>query len=260
MSASLLAGKKGVILGVANKKSIAWSCAESMANAGARIFFSYQNERLKDNVDKLIADLPANAGSAECDVANDASTASFFEAAAKALDGDLDFLVHAIAFAKREELSGRFSDVSRDGFALAHDISAYSMALVSRHARVLMPRGGSIVTLTYLGAERVVPNYNVMGAAKASLEATVRYLAADLGQDNIRVNGISAGPINTLAARGISGFTDMMGKFRAVAPLRRNTDPAEVGDAALFLVSDLGRGITGEILHVDCGYHAVGMV
>lgn len=255
---NLLEGKKGVILGVANKRSIAWSCAQSFDDAGAKVFFSYQNERLKEKVNELVAELPGNAGVAECDLGNDASTDAFF-AKVKETFGEIDFLLHAVAFANKEDISGHFADTSRDGFKLAHDISSYTFVLSARHAAALMPNGGSVMTLTYLGAERVVPNYNVMGVAKASLEAATRYLAADLGDKNIRVNAISAGPINTLAARGIAGFTDMLGKVRDVAPLRRNTDPAEVGDTALFLASNLARGITGETIYVDCGYHIIGM-
>jgi len=258
MLKDVLQGKKGVILGVANKKSIAWAIASKLAASSAQLFFSYQNDRLRENVEELAQAIPGSA-MAECDLGNDGSTTKFFGAVREKF-GSIDFLVHAVAFAKREELGGRFSDTSREGFALSHDISAYSLVLASRHARDLMPNGGSIITLSYLGAERVVPNYNVMGTAKASLEASVRYLAADLGPNNIRVNAISAGPINTLAARGIQGFSEMIGQVRDAAPLRRNTDPAEVADTALFLASFMGRGITGEVIYCDCGYHILGMV
>jgi enoyl-[acyl-carrier protein] reductase I len=254
----ILEGRKGIILGVANKRSIAWSIAESTANAGAKLAFSYQNDRLKDKVEKLTDSLSGDKIVEECDVADDASIDKFFDRV-KSEWGTIDFLVHAVAFAKREELDGHFADTSRDGFALAHDISAYSLVGTARKAAELMPEGGSIVTLSYYGAEKVIPNYNIMGVAKASLEASVRYLAADLGEKNIRVNAISAGPINTLAARGIAGFTDMLANVREKAPLRRNTEPAEVGDTALFLVSDLARGITGETLYVDNGYNVVAM-
>lgn len=255
---SLMQNKKGVVLGVANKRSIAWSICESLAREGASLYLNYQNERLQKGVEELAASIPGTRVS-PCDVADDASTAAFFAKVKENL-GSIDFLVHAVAFARREELDGAFTDTSRDGFALAHDISAYSFILAARHARDLMPDGGALVTLSYLGAERVVKNYNIMGVAKASLEASTRYLAADLGPAGIRVNAISAGPINTLAARGIRGFTDMLGKVRDAAPLRRNTDPAEVGDTALFLCSNLGRGVTGEVLYVDAGYHILGMI
>jgi len=236
----LLDGKNGLIIGVANKHSIAWAIAQSTAGQGARLLFNYQNERLRENVEELVATMPG-AKSFACDVGNDA-----------------DFLVHSVAFAPREELTGQFVNTTRQGFATALDVSAYSLVAVTRAAVPLMTEGGSIVTLTYLGAERVVPHYNVMGVAKAALEATVRYLAHDLGPTNIRVNAISAGPIKTLAARGVSGISKMIDHHREFAPLRRATEQGEVGDTALFLVSPLGRGITGEVIYVDGGYHILG--
>ncbi len=255
----MLAGKKGVILGVANKRSIAWGIAQAAAQAGATLALNYQNERLEANVRELAATLD-NPLVAPCDVTSDADIAAFF-GQVHARFGTLDFLVHAVAYAPREELEGQFVDTSREGFRIAHDISAYSLTAVARAALPMMKdHGGSIVTLTYLGSERAVVGYNVMGVAKAALEASVRYLAADLGPYGIRVNAISAGPINTLAARGIQGFTKMLKHHAAVAPLRRATEVAEVADAALFLISPMGRGVTGEIIHVDGGYHCIGLV
>ncbi|QUV82465.1 enoyl-ACP reductase [Chloracidobacterium sp. D] len=255
----MLTGKKGVILGVANKRSIAWGIAQATAQAGATLALNYQNERLEANVRELAAMLD-NPFVAPCDVTSDADIAAFFEAV-KTNFGTLDFLVHAVAYAPKEDLEGAFVDTSREGFRIAHDISAYSLTAVARAALPLMKdHGGSIVTLTYLGSERAVVGYNVMGVAKAALEASVRYLAADLGPYGIRVNAISAGPINTLAARGIQGFTKMLKHHAAVAPLRRPTEVAEVADTALFLVSHMGRGITGEVIYVDGGYHCIGLV
>jgi enoyl-[acyl-carrier protein] reductase I len=254
----LMDNKKGVVLGVANKHSIAWGCCESLAREGARLFLSFQNERLQKKVEDLAAEIPGTK-TAECDLASDESTAAFFDKV-KAEFGEIDFLVHAVAFAKREDLEGTFYDTSRDGFLLAHDISAYTYVLAARHAKALMPNGGSLVTMTYLGSERVVKSYNVMGVAKAALEASTRYLAADLGPHGIRVNAVSAGPVNTLAARGIRGFTGILSNVAAAAPLRRNTDPAEVGDTTLFLCSDLARGVTGEVIYVDSGYHCLGLI
>jgi enoyl-[acyl-carrier protein] reductase I len=255
----MLAGKKGVILGVANKRSIAWGIAQAAAQAGATLALNYQNERLEANVRELAATLD-NPLVAPCDVTSDADIAAFFELV-KTNFGTVDFLVHAIAYAPKEDLDGPFVETSREGFRIAHDISAYSLTAVSRAALPLMKdHGGSIVTLTYLGSERAVVGYNVMGVAKAALEASVRYLAADLGPYGIRVNAISAGPINTLAARGIQGFTKMLKHHAATAPLRRPTEVAEVADTALFLISHMGRGITGEVIHVDGGYHCIGLV
>ncbi|HNP82293.1 MAG TPA: enoyl-ACP reductase [Nitrospira sp.] len=252
----LLEGKKGLIIGVANKHSIAWAIAQAAAREGAQMLFSYQNERLRENVEELVQTLPG-ASACVCDVGDDNQIDAMMKQAAEKL-GRLDFLVHSLAFAPREELTGEFVNTTRQGFATALDVSAYSLVAVTRAAMPLMTEGGSVVTLTYLGSERVVPHYNVMGVAKAALEATVRYLAHDLGPKNIRVNAVSAGPIKTLAARGVSGISKMVDHHRAFAPLRRATEQGEVGDTALFLVSPLGRGITGEVIYVDGGYHILG--
>ena len=252
----LLEGKKGLIIGVANKHSIAWAIAQAAAREGAPMLFSYQNERLRENVEELVQTLPG-ASACVCDVGDDNQIAAMMKQASEKL-GRLDFVVHSLAFAPREELTGEFVNTTRQGFATALDVSAYSLVAVTRAAMPLMTEGGSVVTLTYLGSERVVPHYNVMGVAKAALEATVRYLAHDLGPKNIRVNAVSAGPIKTLAARGVSGISKMVDHHRAFAPLRRATEQGEVGDTALFLVSPLGRGITGEVIYVDGGYHILG--
>ena len=252
----LLDGKRGLIIGVANKHSIAWAIAQSTAGQGAQLLFNYQNERLRENVEELVATMPG-AKAFPCDVGNDAQIAALMQSVGKET-AKLDFLVHSVAFAPREELTGQFVNTTRQGFATALDVSAYSLVAVTRAAVPLMTDGGSVVTLTYLGAERVVPHYNVMGVAKAALEATVRYLAHDLGPKNIRVNAISAGPIKTLAARGVSGISKMVDHHREFAPLRRATEQGEVGDTALFLISPLGRGITGEVIYVDGGYNILG--
>ena len=252
----LLEGKNGLIIGVANKHSIAWAIAQAAAREGAQLLFSYQNERLRENVEELVQTLPG-ASACVCDVGDDSQIDAMMKQAAEKL-GRLDFLVHSLAFAPREELTGEFVNTTRQGFSTALDVSAYSLVAVTRAAMPLMTEGGSVVTLTYLGSERVVPHYNVMGVAKAALEATVRYLAHDLGPKNIRVNAVSAGPIKTLAARGVSGISKMVDHHRAFAPLRRATEQGEVGDTALFLVSSLGRGITGEVIYVDGGYHILG--
>ncbi|NOT62368.1 MAG: enoyl-ACP reductase [Acidobacteria bacterium] len=252
----LLAGKTGLILGVANKHSIAWAIAESAAREGAKLFFNYQTERLKDNVEKLATELPG-AKCFVCDVSQDAEIDAMMQSLAAETD-KLDFLVHSVAYAPREALTGEFVNTTRADFATALDVSAYSLVATTRAALPLMKEGGSVITLSYLGAERVVPHYNVMGVAKAALECSVRYLANDLGPQGIRVNAISAGPIRTLAARGVSGITKMVEHHREIAPLRRATEQAEVGDTGLFLISDLGRGITGEVIYVDGGYHILG--
>lgn len=252
----LLEGKNGLIVGVANKVSIAWAIAQAANREGARLAFNYQNERLRENVEELVQTVEG-ALSFPCDVGDDGQIAALMKNVEAGL-GQLDFLVHSVAFAPREELSGEFLNTSRTGFSTALEVSAYSLIALSRAALPLMKDGGSIITLTYLGAERVVPHYNVMGVAKAALEATVRYLAHDLGPRGIRVNAISAGPIRTLAARGVSGISKMVDHHREVAPLRHATEQAEVGDTALFLLSSLGRGITGEIIYVDGGYHILG--
>ena len=252
----LLDGKNGLIIGVANKHSIAWAIAQSSASQGAQLIFNYQNERLRENVEELVATM-SGAKAFPCDVGSDTEIAALMQQVQKEF-GRLDFLVHSVAFAPREELTGQFVNTTRQGFTTALDVSAYSLVAVTRAAVPLMTDGGSVVTLTYLGAERVVPHYNVMGVAKAALEASVRYLAHDLGPKNIRVNAISAGPIKTLAARGVSGISKMVDHHREFAPLRRATEQGEVGDTALFLVSPLGRGITGEVIYVDGGYHILG--
>lgn len=252
----LLEGRNGLIVGVANKHSIAWAIAESALREGAKLAFNYQNERLRDNVEKLAGEIPG-AKIYQCDVSIDEEIDAMMKNVAADM-GKLDFLIHSVAYAPREELTGEFINTSRQGFATALDISAYSLVALSRAALPLMSEGGSIVTLSYLGAERVVPHYNVMGVAKAALESTVRYLANDLGPRGIRVNAISAGPIRTLAARGVSGISKMVDHHREVAPLRHATEQAEVGDTALFLISALGRGITGEVVYVDGGYNILG--
>jgi enoyl-[acyl-carrier protein] reductase I len=254
-----LAGKTGLIVGVANKRSIAWAIAQAASAAGARLALTYQGERLEENVRDLSATL-TDPLVLPLDVADDQQMGSVFSEIDRAFGG-LDFVVHGAAFAPREALSNPFVDTRREDFRVALDISAYSLVALSRGALPLMERrgGGSILTLTYLGSERVLPNYNVMGVAKAALEASVRYLAADLGPRNIRVNAISAGPIKTLAAAGIAGFSSILQIYRDRAPLRRTVEPAEVADAAIFLLSDAGRAVTAEVLMVDAGYHATGM-
>ena len=254
-----LAGKTGLIVGVANKRSIAWAIARAAAGAGARLAVTYQGERLEENVRELAASL-TDPLIMPCDVTDDAQIAAVFSGIERDFGG-LDFLVHGAAFAPREELAAPFVQTTREGFRLSLDISAYSLIALSRGAAPLMEKrgGGSILTLTYLGSERVFQNYNVMGVAKAALESTVRYLAADLGPRGIRVNAISAGPIKTLAASGISGFTSILQHYRDRAPLRRTVETAEVADAALFLLSAAGRAVTAEVLMVDGGYHATGM-
>ena len=254
----LLSGKRGLIVGVANKRSIAWGIAQAAHREGAAIAYTYQGERLKEGVAELAHSLDPSAPLYDLDVTQDAQIDAAFQAIQSSW-GTLDFLVHAVAFAKREELTADFLSTSRDGYALAQDVSSYSLTALARRAAPLMTQGGSIIALTYYGAEKVIPRYNVMGVAKAALEASVRYLAFDLGPKNIRVNGLSSGPVQTLAARGISGFTDMMKIVEARAPMRRNVALEEVANAAVFLLSPMAGGITGEILYVDCGYHIVGM-
>ena len=254
----LLKGKTYVVMGVANKRSIAWGVARSLHNAGATLIFTYGQERTEKSVYELAETLEgAETLILQCDVTQDDSIQTCFETI-KQKYGVIHGLVHSVAFANREDLKGEFVDTSRDGFLLAQNISSYSLTAVSRAAKDMMTEGGSIVTMTYLGGERVVPNYNVMGVAKASLEASVRYLANSLGKDNIRVNAISAGPIRTLSAKGIGDFNTIIKKIEEEAPLRRMTTPEEVGDTAMFLLSDLSRGITGENIHVDSGYHILG--
>lgn len=254
----LLEGKKGLIVGVANKRSIAWAIAQAAHREGAKLAFTYQGERLKESVAELAATLEPNCPLFECDVTNDAQIDQAFQGIQGAF-GSLDFLVHAVAFAKREELEGDFLPTSREGHRLALDVSSYSLTALAQRAVPLMTGGGSIVALTYYGAEKVIPRYNIMGVAKAALEASVRYLAFDVGPRKVRVNALSAGPVQTLAARGIAGFTDMMKIVESRAPLRRNVEIGEVANAAVFLLSPLSSGITGETLYVDCGYNILGM-
>ncbi|MGA0541539.1 enoyl-ACP reductase FabI [Neotabrizicola sp. VNH66] len=257
MSTGLMAGKRGLIMGLANDKSIAWGIAQAVAAQGAQLAFSYQGEALKKRVEPLATSL-GKPLLFECDVADDASMDALFEGI-KAEWGGLDFIVHAIGFSDKNELRGRYVETSRQNFLMSMDISVYSFTAVARRAGALMGPGGSMLTLTYYGAEKVMPHYNVMGLCKAALEASVKYLAEDFGRDGIRVNAISAGPIKTLAASGIGDFRYILKWNELNSPLRRNVTQEEVGKAALFLLSDLGSGTTGENLHVDCGYHAVGM-
>ncbi|MFN8693255.1 MAG: enoyl-ACP reductase FabI [Holosporales bacterium] len=257
MSTRLLENKKFLIFGLANDKSIAWGIAEQLAAAGAQLAFSYQSESLLKRV-KPLAETLGTPLLFECDVASDESLDKTFAAVEKAW-GTVDGIVHAVAFADKEELKGLYGDTSRANFRMALDISCYSFTAIAQRAARLMPEGGSLLTLSYYGAEKVMPHYNVMGVAKAALEASVRYLAADYGKQNIRVNAISAGPIRTLAAAGIGDFRYILKWNQYNSPLRRNVTQTEVGKAALFLLSDLGSGVTGENMHVDCGYHVVGM-
>ncbi|HTH54219.1 MAG TPA: enoyl-ACP reductase [Edaphobacter sp.] len=252
-----LKGKVAVVFGLANKRSIAWGIAQKLSDAGATLAICYQSERLKRDADELAASLP-DAKTFQCDLSVDAEIDSLF-ATLKETYGKLNILVHAVAFAPPDEIKNDFIFTSREGFRIAHDVSVYSLIAISRAAVPLMTEGGSILTLTYYGSTKVFPNYNVMGLAKASLEACVRYLAASLGSKNIRVNAISAGPIKTLAARGIGDFTKILDTVTERAPLHRNVDQIEVGNAALFLASDLASGITGEITFVDAGYNVTGL-
>ena len=254
----LLEGRKGIIFGVANEKSIAWAIAQKLHKEGAELAFTFAGEALEKRVRPLADRLGAKL-ILQCDVTKDDQIQSVFEQVQSSF-GYLDILVHAIAFANKEDLKTDFLSTSRDGFRLAHDVSAYSLTVLARHAAPLMQgRPGSILTLTYYGAEKVVPRYNVMGVAKAALEASVRYLAADLGPKGIRVNAISAGPIRTLASAGISGFMEMLHYVEAKAPLRRNVTAEEVAGTALYLASDLSSGVTGEVIYVDAGYNIMGM-
>ena len=257
MSNNLMAGKRGLIMGLANDKSIAWGIAKQLADAGAELAFSYQGDALKKRVNPLAASLGSDIV-LPCDVGDEASIDALFDGLAARWD-TLDFIVHAIGFSDKNELRGRYVDTSRANFALSMDISVYSFTAVVQRAEKMMKNGGSCLTLTYYGAEKVMPHYNVMGVAKAALEASVKYLAEDLGKDGIRVNAISAGPIKTLAASGIGDFRYIMKWNEYNSPLRRNVTIDEVGKSALFLLSDLGSGTTGENLHVDAGYHVVGM-
>ena len=252
----MLAGRHGVIFGVANKRSIAWACAQAAAANGARLVLTYQGDRLAAGVQQLAETLPHAAISMPCDVATDAGIDEFFGNLRDHMP-EVDFAVHSLAFAKTEELAGGYAETSREGFRLAQEISCYSLTAVARRLAPMMERsgrGGSLVTMTYLGGERVVPHYNVMGVAKAALESSVRYLAVDLGPRQIRVNAVSAGPLRTLAASAIGDFGQILELNKTRAPLRRNIEAAEVADATVFLLSDLSRGITGQVLFVDAGF------
>jgi enoyl-[acyl-carrier protein] reductase I len=255
---SLLAGKIGLVFGVANKRSIAWAIAQAWHKAGATLAFTYQGERLKENVEELVSTFGPDTLLLPCDVTKDEDIAAVF-AAVQQKFGKLHLLLHAVAFAPKEALEGRFVNTTRDAFKIAHDVSAYSLVALARGAAPLMTEGGSIVAMSYYGAEKVIPHYNVMGVAKAALEASTRYLAYDLGTQNIRVNCISAGPVNTLAARGIAGFSAMLKHYEQHAPLKRNVLPDELGATGTFLASDGAAAITGQVLYVDCGYQVMGM-
>lgn len=261
----VLKGKRALVSGVANKRSIAWGIAKAFAQAGAEVAFTYQGERLKPELEKLVlngedASLFKDPLLVELDVTKDDQISSAFKTVSEKFDGKLDIMVHCLAFAPKETLQGGYISTEREHYAIAQDISSYSLAAMSREAKPLMDAagGGSIITLTYLGAEKVIPNYNMMGIAKAALEAGVRYLASDLGSSGIRINGISAGPVKTLAGRGISDFTTMLNHHAETAPLKKNVELEEIGGTAVFLASPLSGGITGEILHVDCGYSIMG--
>ena len=256
---SFLKGKRALIVGVASNRSIAWGIAQAMHREGAELAFTYQNDKLRSRVEKFSAELGSEI-MMPCDVGSDDEIDDVYRELGKHWDG-LDILIHSVAFAPREQLEGSYIDsVTREGFLTAHDISSYSFAALGKAARPMMEgRNGSMLTLTYIGAVRSMPNYNVMGLAKASLEANIRYMAASLGPENIRVNGISAGPIRTLAASGISGLKNFLHHVEEASPLRRNVTISEVGNAAAFLCSDLASAITGEITYVDCGYNSIGM-
>lgn len=255
---NLMAGKKGVIMGVANDRSIAWGIAKALAAQGAEIAFTYQGEALERRVRPLAESVKSDMVLA-CDVSDDASLDKTFEAIGNRY-GELDFAVHAIGFSDKDQLKGRYVDTTKSNFLMSMDISCYSFTAMAQRAEKLMAKGGSLLTLSYYGAEKMMPHYNVMGLCKAALEASVRYLAVDLGEKGIRVNGISAGPIKTLAAAGIGDFRYILKWNELNAPLRRNITIDEVGGAGLFLLSDLGSAVSGEILHVDAGYHVIGMV
>ena len=254
----LLEGKTGIVFGVANKRSIAWAIAQAWAREGAKLAFTYQGERLKDNVEELAGTFGADTLILPCDVTKDEDIASVFKAVGEKF-GKLNLLLHSVAYAPKDALEGEFVNTSREAFRVAHDVSAYSLVALARGAAPLMTDGGSIVAMSYYGAEKVVPHYNVMGVAKAALEASTRYLAYDLGPKKIRVNCISAGPVQTLAARGIAGFNDMMKHYEAHAPLKRSCTTDELGATGAFLASDGGAGITGQVIYVDGGYQIMGM-
>jgi enoyl-[acyl-carrier protein] reductase I len=258
MSSKPLEGKIGVVFGVANKRSIAWAIAQAWSAAGAKLIFNYQGERLKENVEDLVSTFGSDVPLYSCDVTSDSEISQFFQNVGKVTDR-IDLMLHSVAFAPREALEGDFLSTSREAFLLAHNISAYSLVGLAREASLLMTNGGSIIAMTYYGSEKVVPHYNVMGVAKASLEASTRYLAYDLGPRKIRVNCISAGPVQTLSARGIAGFTTMLKHYQEHAPLRRSCDPAELGQTGVFLASDGASAITGQVIYVDGGYQIMGM-
>ena len=256
-AAKLMAGKRGIVFGVANNRSIAWGIAKACADQGAEIALTYQGDAIKKRVEPLAAEIGSKLV-LPCDVTDEGSVEAVFKALADSW-GTIDFLVHAVAFSDKGELDGRYVDTSKDNFTQTLLVSCYSFTALAKRAEKLMPNGGSLLTLTYYGAEKVMPHYNVMGVAKAALEASVRYLDADLGKGNIRVNAISAGPIKTLAASGIADFRYILKWNEYNSPLRRTVSIEDVGGGALYLLSDLGRGVTGEILHIDAGYHVVGM-
>ena len=256
-SAKLMAGKRGIVFGVANNRSIAWGITKACRDQGAEIALTYQGDAIKKRVEPLAGEIGSKLV-LPCDVTDEASVEAVFKALAESW-GTIDFLVHAVAFSDKGELDGRYVDTSKDNFTQTLLVSCYSFTALAKRAERLMPNGGSLLTLSYYGAEKVMPHYNVMGVAKAALEASVRYLAADLGKENIRVNAISAGPIKTLAASGIADFRYILKWNEYNSPLRRTVSIEDVGGGALYLLSDLGRGVTGEILHIDAGYHVVGM-
>ena len=253
-----LAGKKGIVFGVANRRSIAWAIAQAWQEAGATLAFTYQGDRLKENVEELAGTFGPNTPLYPCDVTRDEDIARVFQSVQKDF-GSLDMLLHSVAYAPKDALEGEFINTSRQAFQVAHDVSAYSLVALARAAAPLMTNGGSIVAMSYYGAVKVVPHYNVMGVAKSALEASVRYLAYDLGTKKIRVNAISAGPVNTLAARGISGFMSMLKHYEEHTPMKRNIEGRELGDAGLFLASNMSTATTGQVLYVDCGYEIMGM-
>jgi enoyl-[acyl-carrier protein] reductase I len=254
----LLSGKLGIVFGVANQRSIAWAIAQAWAKEGAKLAFTYQGQRLKENVAELAGAFGTDTLLLPCDVTRDDEIAGVFDQVGRAF-GKLHLVLHSVAYAPKEALEGQFIGTSREAFRVAHDVSAYSLVALSRAAAPLMPEGGSILAMSYYGARKVIPHYNVMGAAKASLEACARYLAYDLGPKRIRVNCLSAGPVNTLAARGISGFSEMLKHYEAHAPLRRNVLPDELAATGVFLASDGAAAVTGQTIYVDCGYQIMGM-
>src|SRR6202022_2719926 len=254
----VLAGKVGLVFGVANKRSIAWAIAKAWKEAGAALIFNYQAERLKENVEELVGEFGEKTPFFPCDVSSDDEIKTFFEKVRGETE-QVDLMLHSLAFAPKEALEGDFVSTTREAFRTTHDISAYSLVALAREAAPMMTNGGSIVAMTYYGSKKVVPHYNVMGVAKARLKASTRYLAYDLGPKKIRVNCISAGPVNTLAARGISGFTQMLKHYQERAPLKRSCDPADLGATGVFLASDAAAGITGQVIYVDGGYQIMGM-